>query len=219
MSQAKEIMNQLLIRYPRLEECREDIWNAYVMMKESFSKQGKLLICGNGGSYADAQHIVGELMKEFTKRRGLDEGFAEACGSVYPEDHFETRLQAALPAIALGSSGVLTSAYSNDVDPSMIYAQEVFGYGVKGDVLMGLSTSGNSANVVNAVKVAKLRRLKTIGVGGQSGGKMKELCHVYVALPEKETYKVQELTLPVYHAWCMMLEEELFRNGRSNERN
>ncbi len=210
MSQAKEIMEQLLNRYPELVACRETIWDAYLVMKNSFEQKGKLLICGNGGSNADAQHIVGELMKEFTKKRAHDKAFIEGCNALYPEDNLESRLQAALPAIALGSCSVLTSAYANDVDPNMVYAQEVYGYGVEGDVLLGLSTSGNSSNVVNAVKVAKLRGLKTIGTGGQSGGLLKDLCDVYVALPEKETYKVQEFTLPVYHAWCMMLEEELF---------
>lgn len=210
MTQAKEIMEQLLKRYPELEVCKEAIQDAYLVMKNSFENKGKLLICGNGGSNADAQHIVGELMKEFTKKRAHDKTFVEDCRATYPEENLENRLQAALPAIALGSCSVLTSAYANDVDPDMVYAQEVYGYGVKGDVLLGLSTSGNSANVVNAVKLAKLRGLNTVGIGGESGGIMKYLCDVYVALPEKETYKIQEFTLPVYHAWCRMLEEELF---------
>ncbi len=210
MGRVEQIMEELLNRYPELKVCKEEIWEAYLLMKDSFVGKGKLLICGNGGSFADAQHIVGELMKEFTKKRAHEEVFLEDCRNLYPEENMENRLQAALPAIALGSCGVLNSAYANDVEPSMVYAQEVYGYGVAGDVLLSLSTSGNSDNVVNAVKVAKLRGLKTIGIGGQSGGILKGLCDVYVALPEKETYKVQEFTLPVYHAWCMMLEEELF---------
>ena len=175
-------------------------------MRESFARGGKLLICGNGGSSADAQHIVGELMKELRLHRAVPEEFAAACRRLYPGQGLEEKLQGALPAIAIGVNPAFASAYANDVAPEMAYAQEVLGYGRPGDVLLGLSTSGNSGNVINAVKTARAAGLRCIGLGGLGGGMLRELCDVYVALPESETYLVQELTLPVYHAWCRMLE-------------
>ena len=206
MDEVEGIWQGLAERYPVLEGCREDIMEAYHEMRESFARGGKLLICGNGGSSADAQHIVGELMKEFKLHRKVPEEFAQTCQRLYPGEGLEHGLQGALPAIAIGVNPALGSAYANDASPEMAYAQEVFGYGRRGDVLLGLSTSGNSQNVINAVKVAKAAGLRSIGLGGQGGGKLRELSDVYVALPKSETYLVQELTLPVYHAWCRMLE-------------
>ena len=206
MKAVEEIWRELAERYPVLESCREEIMAAYQEMRGSFEQGGKLLVCGNGGSSADAQHIVGELMKEYKLHRKVPEGFAQNCRRLYPGQGLEEKLQGALPAIAIGVNQALASAYANDVAPEMAYAQEVLGYGRPGDVLLGLSTSGNSQNVLNAVKVARAAGLRCIGIGGQGGGRLRELSHVYVALPEDETYLVQELTLPVYHAWCRMLE-------------
>lgn len=206
MQGIEKILLELVERYPMLEGCREEIMEAYHEMRKGFEQGGKLLVCGNGGSSADAQHIVGELMKEFKLRRKVPEEFAQACRRLYPGQGLEERLQGALPAIAIGAHQALGSAYANDASPEMAYAQEVFGYGRRGDVLLGLSTSGNSENVINAVKVARVAGLRCIGMGGQGGGMLRELSDVYVALPEKETFLVQELTLPVYHAWCRMLE-------------
>lgn len=206
METVEKIWAQLAERYPALQSCQKEIMESFYEMKKSFGQGGKLLVCGNGGSSADAQHIVGELMKEFVLPRRLPEDFTEQCRRLYPGEGLENMIQGALPAIALGVNHALASAYANDVSPEMEYAQEVFGYGKRGDVLLGLSTSGNSANVKNAVKVAKAMGLRCIGIGGQGGGRLRELCDVYVALPETETYLVQELTLPVYHAWCRMLE-------------
>lgn len=206
MKAIEDILGQLMDRYPSLVSCEKEIREGFYEMKESFGQGGKLLICGNGGSSADAQHIVGELMKEFRIHRQVPEAFAEECRRLYPGEGLEDRVQGALPAIAIGVNQALASAYANDVSPEMAYAQEVFGYGRRGDVLLGLSTSGNSQNVVNAMKVARAVGLRCIGLGGESGGRLRELSHVYVALPERETYLVQELTLPVYHAWCCMLE-------------
>ena len=206
MKVIEDILRQLVDRYPSLGSCEREIMEGFYEMKESFGQGGKLLICGNGGSSADAQHIVGELMKEFRIHRQVPEDFAEECRRLYPGEGLEDRVQGALPAIAIGVNQALASAYANDVSPEMAYAQEVFGYGRRGDVLLGLSTSGNSLNVVNAMKVARAAGLRCIGMGGESGGRLRELSHVYVALPERETYLVQELTLPVYHAWCRMLE-------------
>lgn len=206
MDEVEGIWQGLAERYPVLKGCREDIMEAYHEMRESFARGGKLLICGNGGSSADAHHIVGELMKELGLHRAVPEEFAAACRRLYPGQGLEEKLQGALPAIAIGVNPAFSSAYANDVAPEMAYAQEVLGYGRPGDVLLGLSTSGNSGNVINAVKTARAAGLRCIGLGGLGGGMLRELCDVYVALPESETYLVQELTLPVYHAWCRMLE-------------
>ena len=206
MNGIEKIWLELVERYPALGGCRGEIMEAYHEMRKSFEQGGKLLICGNGGSSADAQHIVGELMKEFKLRRKVSREFAQACQRLYPGEGLEHGLQGALPASAIGVTPALSSAYANDASPEMAYAQEVFGYGRRGDVLLGLSTSGNSQNVINAVKVARAAGLRSIGLGGQEGGRLRELSDVYVALPERETYLVQELTLPVYHAWCRMLE-------------
>lgn len=206
MRALERIWTEAAQRYPVLASCREDIMEAYYEMEKGFEQGGKLLICGNGGSSADAQHIVGELMKENRLRRKLPDEFTANCRRLYPGEGLEDQVQGALPAIAIGTCQAFTSAYANDVSPQMIYAQEVFGYGRQGDVLLALSTSGNSGNVINAVKVARAAGLRCVGLGGQDGGMLRELCHVYVALPERETYLVQKLTMPVYHVWCRMLE-------------
>lgn len=202
----EEIWRQVAERYPLLQSCETEAMEAFYEMEKSFEQGGKLLICGNGGSCADAQHMVGELMKNNLLRRQAPPDFARECRRLYPGEGLEEKVQGALPAIAIGASQAFESAYVNDASPEMAYAQEVFGYGRRGDVLLALSTSGNSRNVINAVKVARAAGLRCIGLGGIAGGSLKRLCHIYVALPEQETYLVQELTLPVYHAWCRMLE-------------
>lgn len=213
MEEHEEILERLLGRYPALHSARTEILAAFQGMRECFLRGGKLLVCGNGGSSADAQHMVGELMKEFRRGRGLDPDFAEECRKLYPGEGLEKKLQPALPAIALGTNQAFATAYANDVCPEMVYAQEVFAYGRKGDVLLGFSTSGNSENVINAVKVARARKIVCIGAGGRSGGRLRALCDIYVELPAKENYLVQELTLPLYHAWCEMLESAFWPGG------
>lgn len=222
---AKDILEDLIERYPGLAVCKEDIWLTYEAWIACFDRKGKLMICGNGGSEADSQHIVGELMKEFCLKRPKDGEFAEKLKNMFPEDNLSENLQTPLSAIALGSSQVLTSAYSNDVEPKMIFAQEVFGYGRKNDILLALSTSGISDNVLNAVKVAKAMGLTTIGICGSGTGKnrygkacLKEICDICIKIPERETYLVQEATLPVYHALCRMIEIHYWnREEREND--
>ncbi len=205
-------LDNLMTRYPALEPCRSDILKAYDLLEGSFLSGGKLLVCGNGGSASDAQHIVGELMKGFIKRRGLSEAQKSALcqadsgrGALLAE-----RLQDALPAIALTSHDALSTAVSNDNDPSAVFAQQVFGYGKEGDALLGITTSGNSENVLNAFVVARAKGLKTIALTGESGGAAKGLADVTIRVPGTETYKVQEFHLPVYHCLCCMLEERFF---------
>ena len=196
------MLNELLERYPQLICCKDDILRAKETVIRCYENRGKLLLCGNGGSCADCDHIVGELMKVFLlKREVVDERI--------PGD-IRKHLQLALPAISLTSQTAAVSAFINDVEPSMVYAQMLYGYAVQGDVFIGISTSGNSANVVNAAKVAKAIGLKTVALTGKSGGALSEICDVTVRVPENETYKVQELHLPVYHYICAAVEKHFF---------
>ncbi len=195
-------MKELLERYPKLMSCSADIESALACMIECFEKGGKLLICGNGGSASDADHIVGELMKGFrARRRVTDERI--------PTDLREL-LQGALPAISLSSQDALITAFANDVAPEMIFAQQVYGYGREKDVLLAVSTSGNSVNVLNAAKVAKALGIRVIGLTGAEGGRLASEADVSIKVPETETYKVQEYHLPVYHYLCMAVERHFF---------
>ena len=195
-------MKELLTRYPALAECEADIKKALELMIETYKNGGKVLICGNGGSASDSAHIVGELMKGFLlPRKVTDE-------RISPD--LREHLQGGLPAIALCSHEALMMAFINDVKPDMVYAQQVYGYAKENDLVIGITTSGNSSNVVNAIRVAKDMGVKTIGLTGEKGGKIAELSDVTIKVPETETYKVQEYHLPVYHYICAKTEEAFF---------
>lgn len=217
----KKIYIDLLERYPKLKSCKKEIWKVYEAWTECFNKKGKLLICGNGGSEADSQHIVGELMKGFCVERPLSNEFVNKMRLLFPKDKQLEKLQSPLTAMALGNDQVLMSAYSNDISFQMIYAQEVLGYGRENDILVALSTSGNSSNVINAIKVAKIMGILTVGICGMGINKgknnmMDQLCDICIKIPEEETYLVQELTLPVYHALCRMIETYYWGGNRRN---
>ena len=205
-------MNDLIKRYPSLEKCKEEISALTDLLIGAYEKGGKLLICGNGGSAADCEHISGELLKGFMNKRPLsDEKKAkmrELCPEI--EDSTLNGLQMGLAAIPLTSLSALNSAFANDVDPDLVYAQSVMALGNDNDVLLAISTSGNAKNVVNAAKVAKALGMSVIGLCGESGGKLKGFCDVCVCVPECETYKVQELHLPVYHYVCEEIEKYFF---------
>lgn len=206
------ILNDLMSRYPQLTLCKEDIARAFAVLSESYHNQGKLLVCGNGGSTADAEHIVGELMKGFKSPRLLDETSRKKLEDI--DDRIggllAKNLQGALPAIALDGHPALSTAYMNDCEPLMCFAQQVNGYGRESDVLLGISTSGNSRNVIYATVTAKAKGMKVIGLTGQKESRLSDMADVCIRVPETETYKVQELHLPVYHCLCLMLEEEFF---------
>lgn len=210
MSEA--VLPELLARYPELDECIPDIDEAFQILTECFENGGKLLICGNGGSAADCEHLVGELMKGFLSKRPLAAEERSSLLDAFPDEgeYLADRLQGALPAISLVSQIGLITAYANDVAADMIYAQQVFGYGKPGDALIAISTSGNSRNVLNAARVARSRGLATVGFSGRSGGEMADLCDVVVKVPEDDTVKIQERHLPIYHALCSMLEQAFF---------
>ncbi len=206
------MLNELLERYPALKCIENDISSAADMLIEGFRGGNKLLLCGNGGSCADCEHIVGELMKGFLSLRPLTDiqkkQMKENCPDI--NDVYLSKLQRAVPAISLPSFTALNTAFCNDVDPELVFAQSLMGLGNQNDMLICISTSGNSANDVAAAKTAKALGLKTIGLTGKSGGKLKEICDVCLCVPETETFKVQELHLPVYHYLCAKVEKEIF---------
>lgn len=199
-------------RYPRLALCREDLQKAYELLATAFQQGRKLLVCGNGGSASDSEHIVGELMKEFKLKRKVYSAHAAALRAIDSEmgQILADNLQGALPAISLTGHSSLQTAFMNDAVPELVFAQQVNGYGKPGDVLLGISTSGNSKNVLYAAVNAKAKGLKVIGLTGSKDNKLMNFADVCIRVPETETYKIQELHLPVYHCLCLMLEERFF---------
>ena len=205
-------IDYLIGRYPQLAACREDIAKAYGLLETAYSQGRKLLVSGNGGSASDSEHIVGELMKEFKLKRKVYREQAEKMRKISPElgEVLADNLQGALPAISLTGHSSLTTAFMNDSEPELIFAQQVNGYGMSGDVYLGISTSGNSRNVLYAAVTAKSKGMKVIGLTGQRENRLMQYADVCIRVPETETYKIQELHLPVYHCLCLMLEEKFF---------
>ena len=202
----------LIERYPTLDVCKQNIILAYQILEEAYSAGRKLLVAGNGGSASDSEHIVGELMKEFKMKRKIYAAqidrlmkIDEEMGTVLA-DH----LQGALPAISLVGEPSLTTAFMNDAVPELVFAQQINGLGRAGDVFLGISTSGNSKNVLYAAVAAKSKGLKAVGLTGEKENRLMEFTDVCIRVPETETYKIQELHLPVYHCLCLMLEEKFF---------
>lgn len=202
----KKIYDSLLSRYEALNDIGNDIIAAFDCLQTCATSGHKILLCGNGGSDADCNHFVGELMKGFILPRTLSKD--DRIRILYPE--IADKLQYGIPAISLNAHSALVSAFSNDVDPVFVYAQQLLGYYRPGDVLIGFSTSGNSENVINAFKVMNALGGKSIAFTGHSGGILSTLADILIAVPATETYKVQELHLPVYHCICMMLEQYIF---------
>ena len=210
----EEQLNLLIERYPKLAVCKEDIKNAYELLEAAYSSGRKLLACGNGGSASDSEHIVGELMKEFKLKRKVFSDQAAALKEIDPElgQVLADNLQGALPAICLTGHSSLTTAFMNDANADLVFAQQVNGYGKSGDVFLGISTSGNSKNVLYAAVNAKAKGLKVVGLTGAKESKLMKYADVCIRVPETETYKIQEYHLPVYHCLCLMLEEKYFGN-------
>jgi len=206
------ILDEMIRRNPALETCRKDIVEACRAIIDAYRNQGKLLLCGNGGSCADADHIVGELMKSFTKKRPVGQDLRSSLLAISAERgaRIADGLQNALPAISLNAHTALFSAISNDMDASLVFAQQINGYGEENDVLFAMSTSGNSRNIVDAVITAKAKGLTVIGLTGQTGGKMKQYCDIVICVPATATPEVQELHLPVYHSICKIVENSFF---------
>ena len=206
-------LDLLIERYPILESVRNDISMVYSVIADCFQNGGKLLIAGNGGSAADAEHIVGELMKSFVLERKIERDFYEKLISVNSDmgTVLAKNLQGALPAIALDGHMSLSTAYMNDCEPLLCFAQQVNGYGNAGDVFLGISTSGNSMNILYAAVVARAKGMKVIGLTGEENSKLSGFADICIQAPQTETYKIQELHLPIYHCLCLMLEDHFFK--------
>lgn len=204
------ILNEFYTDFPIMKNISGEIESAVRLLLEAYENGNKLLVCGNGGSAADSEHIVGELMKGFRLKRPLPEQLRKELEEKYQSGHLADYLEGALPAISLTAHTAFATAFHNDVASETVFAQQVLGYGKTGDILLGITTSGNSANVVNAARVARVIGVRTIGLTGEGGGQMKELCDVTIAVPETEVYRVQQLHLPVYHALCAAVENENF---------
>ena len=197
--------SEIFEKYPSLERCRESVEKAIDLIEGSYRQEGKLLLCGNGGSASDCDHISGELLKGFKSKRALKERDVALLGEA-----LASKLQGSLPTIPFPVFHGLGTAFSNDCDPEFVYAQLVWGLGKRGDTLLGISTSGNSPNVLRAVEVANKKGLTTIGLTGESGGQLMELCSLTIAVPSSETFAIQEFHLPIYHYICIELEKRFF---------
>ncbi|TDF98755.1 D-sedoheptulose-7-phosphate isomerase [Paenibacillus piri] len=212
----KEI-KKLMRKYPDLESCFPAIILTVEALAAAYRKGGKILVCGNGGSAADSEHIVGELMKGFMMRRPVSDEVRVKLETAFPGegDYLANHLQGALPAISLVSQTAVSTAFANDVAPDMVFAQQVFGYVKPGDAVIGISTSGSSKNVVYALQVAKALGATAIGLTGGDGGRMKDICDVTICVPYNSTPDIQERHLPIYHAICIALEEEFFSDSET----
>lgn len=207
------MINELMERYPSLIGSKNEIQNATQALISCYEQGGKVMTCGNGGSCADSDHIVGELMKGFLKKRPLTQHQKQRMKAHCPELEDETlsKLQQGLPAISLCSFSALNTAFCNDVDPELIYAQTIMGLGKPGDIIICISTSGNAKNCFTAAKVAKALGLTVIALTGASGGKLCEVADICIRVPQTETFKIQELHLPVYHYLCAAVETYFYQ--------
>lgn len=204
-------IDELVNRYPSLKSCKVEIENATRVFIEVYKKSGKLLICGNGGSASDAQHIVGELMKAFCKKRKISAEIEQNLKkNPLFDDELILNLEGSLPAISLNSETSLMTATMNDRVSELVYAQQVLGYAKDNDALLCISTSGNSKNIVNAASVAKAMNIKVVSLTGQKDSKLSSISDITIKAPEVETFKIQELHLPIYHAICLEIEEYFF---------
>lgn len=209
-----DYIKELIERYPALSVCEKDIRAAADAIIDSYKAGGKLIVAGNGGSAADSDHITGELLKSFVKKRKPEQKFLDALSAIDSDTgaYLSDKLQGSLPAIALTNNSALMTASLNDVDGNVLFAQQVMGFGKKEDVFLGISTSGNSKDVIYALAVAKALGVKTVALTGKTGGKCKALADISIVVPENETFKIQELHLPVYHALCLTIEEYFWKD-------
>ena len=205
-------IEEFMKQHPELEPIRRDIEKAYAVIEKAYENGNKLLVGGNGGSAADAEHIVGELMKTFRKERPVTYDMKQRLKKIDPErgEQLGNDLQCSLPAIAITGHTALTTAVTNDVEPKMAFAQQVYGFGKEGDVFLAISTSGNAENLMLAAVTAKAMGLKIVLLTGRDGGKLLPLADAAVVVPEQETFRIQEMHLPIYHLLCMELEEKFF---------
>ena len=204
----EQTWNTLCSRRPELEECREPVITTVETLCSSFAAGGKLLLCGNGGSCADAEHISGELLKGFLRKREL----SPEARAAFPagEETLADGLQNGLPALVLHSHTALMTAFANDVDPENIYAQMTYVLGQSSDVLLGISTGGNAENIRRAFIAARARNMTTILMTGSKNGRCRQFADLVIAAPETETFLIQECHLPIYHFICAAVEEYFY---------
>lgn len=207
------VLTELVEKYPQLNKLGSEINKAFQLLVACYTSGGKLLVCGNGGSCSDSNHIVSELMKSFETKRPISNRIKTSLSKTYGERgaYLGEKLEQGLPAISLTANAALITAISNDIDPDLIFAQQIMSYGNPGDTLIGISSSGNSQNVVDALVTAKAKRMNIIGLTGETGGQMKQYCDVLINVPGQRTAFIQELQLPVYHSICMMIENYFFK--------
>ena len=210
----KKELDELIRRYPQLDVCKNDIEKAYLLLQKTYDEDHKLLIAGNGGSAADSEHIAGELMKRFKITRPISEELSKKLMAIDPQrgERLVGNLEMPLRAVPLTSHIAITTAYMNDADATGVFAQQLLGFGDAGDVFLAISTSGNSENIISACVVAKALNIKLIGLTGKKPSKLSDYADICIQVPETETYKIQELHLPVYHALCLMLESNYYGN-------
>lgn len=209
---SKDIMDELFARYPALDSCRDDILKAFHMILDCYKNGGKVLLAGNGGSAADCDHFTGEMTKSFRFKRSVGAEMESKMEEYFGDAGKElcSHLEGGLPTIPLTQLTASNTAFGNDVDPQASFAQLVNAIGKKGDIFIGITTSGNSGNILKALMVSKVKEISTIVLTGRTGGKSKALCDICVCAPEDETFKIQEYHLPIYHALCASVEAELF---------
>ncbi len=205
-------LEELIRRYPQLDVCKDDIEKAYLLLQKTYDEGHKLLIAGNGGSAADSEHIAGELMKRFKITRPISKQLSDKLMAIDPVrgERLVKNLEVPLRAVPLTSHIAITTAYMNDADATGVFAQQLLGFGDAGDVFLAISTSGNSENIISACVVAKALGIQIIGLTGMKESKLSEYSDICIRVPESETYKIQELHLPVYHALCLMLESNYY---------
>lgn len=203
-------IEKLILNYPNLEIIAEEIEEAVRILINTYRNEGKLLVCGNGGSAADCEHIVGELLKEFKIKRPFPNEMKSCLFEAGATEEYANNVYGALPAISLASQIGFMTAFGNDADADYVFAQQLYALGKKGDALLAISTSGNSKNIVNAAIMAKAMQIKVIGLTGKTGGKLLKYCDVALRVPECDTARIQELHLPIYHVLCELLELHFF---------
>jgi phosphoheptose isomerase len=208
----ESLLDQLCEKYPELTGLKNRIDESTEMVIRCLSNEGKLLICGNGGSSSAAEHMVAEMMKNFEICRPLDKSFKKRLSEISPErgKYLSEKLQHGLPAISLSAHTSLTTAISNDTDADLVFAQQLIGYGCENDILIAVTTSGNSQNILDACLTAKAMNINIIGITGKSGGKIKKYCDILINIPEDRTALVQELQLPVQHTICRIVENYFY---------
>lgn len=207
-------IRMLIERSPEFAHLESPLIQCTEMLERCVRSGGKILTCGNGGSAADAEHIVGELMKGFLLPRELQPQKRIALEEMHSDIGVELamHLQQAIPAISLVAGVSLTTAFANDVSAEYVFAQQVFGLAKEGDVLWGITTSGNSRNIIHAFRVARALKVKTLGFTGGCGGGVAALCDIEIRAPHTSTPIIQEMHLPLYHTVCAELEAQLFKN-------